>query len=130
MTTPKDKTPDNARQMSDQDLQARLQSYSPAGPSDLLKARILKMAEQTPQDQGQQDAAINTQPIAQNDHTPREGRSFGKMKWAAGLVCAFSLGIMALTQIGTNQADESDIWQEAALELGVSDIYDWVENEN
>ena len=130
MTSSKNNMPDNAHLMNDQDLQARLQSYSPAGPSDLLKIRILKMAEQTPQDKGEQDTVLPAKPIAQNDPAPKKVRRFGQMKWAAGLICAFSLGMFALTQIDSGQAEQSDIWQEAALELGVSDIYDWVENEN
>ncbi len=122
--------PENSPHMSDKDLQARLKGYSPASPSDLLQNRILKMAKQTPQDIATDStgaiSSVGHQaiPHAQNDRAPF------KMKWAAGLVCAFSLGVIALTQFGTTQTDQSNVWQEAALELGISDIYDWVENTN
>lgn len=81
-------------------------------PSDILRARILKAA--APQ--------INQSATA----TPRQ-----HWKIAASFAAVLALGGFAYSAYKTStQAateDDSAIWLEAANDLGVSDIYDWVE---
>lgn len=97
--------------MKDTELNHRLNAYQAPEPSVLLKARILKAA-------------------ASKDKIPPAQSSFSKrfMPIAASLIaiCAVSFGLMQ-----TQDPVEPDVtaWQEAALDLGFEDVYDWVEAE-
>ena len=96
--------------MKDTDLNKRLDAYQAPNPSDLLKARILKAAE----------------PQANTSASKPFSKRF--MPIAASLVAICAIGFATL-QLGTTQKTESAAWQEAAIDLGFDDIYDWVEAE-
>ena len=94
-------------QLSDKKLGAVLDNYQAPAPSDLLKARILKAAGEV--------------------SAPR--RSFAKryMPLAASLIAVCAIGFAALQVTGIGGQPEAEAWQEAALDLGFQDIYEWVE---
>ncbi len=94
-------------QLSDKKLGAVLDSYQAPAPGDLLKTRILKAA-------GEASA-------------PR--RSFVKyyISVAASFVAVCAIGFTALQVTGIGGQPEAEAWQEAALDLGFQDIYEWVE---
>jgi len=97
--------------MKDTELNTKLEAYKAPEPSDLLKARILKAAS------GRENIAPSR-------------ASFVKrfMPIAASLlaVCAISFGVMQSQQPAE---PETAAWQNAALDLGFEDVYDWVEAE-
>lgn len=92
--------------MQDTDLNKKLDSYQVPEPSELLKARILKAAK------------------AESIQKPSFTRRF--MPIAASLLAVCAIG---LTTLQFNQTDrtETAAWQEAAIDLGFDDIYEWVE---
>lgn len=94
--------------MRDNDLNKRLGAYQAPEPSDLLKARILKRA--------------TAQPAKRPSWTRR------LMPIAACLMAVFAIGFAGL-QLSQPDTTE-DIWLEAANDLGVSEIYAWVEGED
>lgn len=98
--------------MKDSDLNMKLDSYQAPEPSDLLKARILR--------------AASAQPAQQFAKRPSFARRF--MPIAASLLAICAIGFSALQITQTNETDAA-AWQEAATDLGFSDIYDWVETE-
>ena len=93
--------------MTDMNLNKKLDSYQAPEPSELLKARILQAASAK----------------------PAEKLSFARrfMPLATSLltVCAIGLTTLQLTQTDA----ETAAWQDAAIDLGFDDIYDWVEAE-
>jgi len=96
--------------LSDKKLGLKLDSFEAPAPSDLLKARILRAA-------GEATA-------------PR--RSFMKhyMSIAASLVAVSAIGFATLQATGgvdIGDQPEAEIWQEAALDLGFQEVYEWVE---
>lgn len=94
--------------LNNKQLDTKLGSYEAPAPSDLLKARILKVAGETSAPQ----------------------RSFAKryMSIAASLVAVCAIGFATLQVTGdVSEQPETEIWQEAALHLGFSDVYEWVE---
>ena len=99
--------------MSDAKLDKVLAAYQAPAPSDLLKARILKAAQQESQD-------VQTQ-IAQPSFT----RRFAPIAAMVLAVCA--IGFTVLEQNTPINDPEAAAWQEAALNLGLDDIYAWVE---
>lgn len=79
-------------------------------PSDVLRARIMKAA---------------TGPVSTPQKT-RAPRQYWKI--AASFAAILAIGGLAYTaSTPTISEDESPIWLEAANDLGVSDIYEWVE---
>lgn len=93
---------------SDLDLNAQLDSYHVAAPSDLLSARIAKAAIQVPQDA----APMKRAPYAQ---------------LVAALTVMFAVGFGAYSVYDTIAVTEDEsVWMEAATDLGVSDVYNWV----
>jgi len=93
--------------MTDNDLNRRLDAYQAPEPSEMLKARILKQA-----------AATSAKPASWT-------RRF--MPIAASLVAIFALGFAGL-QLSQPVA-ANDVWLEAANDLGLSEIYIWVEGD-
>ena len=94
--------------MKNADLNKKLESYQAPDPSELLKARILKAAK--------------TKPLQKPSFTRRF------MPMAASLLAVCAIGLTALQFTQTNET-ETTAWQEAAIDLGFEDIYDWVETE-
>jgi len=94
--------------MKDAELNKKLDSYKAPEPSELLKARILKAAKAEPATK------------------PAFTRRFMPIAASLLAVCAIGLTTLQLTQ--TNET-ETAAWQEAAIDLGFEDIYDWVETE-
>ena len=98
--------------MKNVDLNNALNAYKAPEPSDLLKGRILRAAR------------------AQSDMAAPAQTSFTKrfMPIAASLlaVCAIGFGVM---QVSTPSEPAAAAWQEAALDLGFQDVYEWVETE-
>ena len=86
---------------------------STAEPSDILKARIMKAAT----------GKVNT---LSKESAPRQ-----YWKLAASFVAVLAIGGLTYSaytaSTPTVSEDESAIWLEAANDLGVSDIYEWVE---
>ena len=99
--------------MSDAELDKVLSAYQAPAPSDLLKARILKAA--------QQERADSPVQPAQRSFT----RRFAPI--AATLLAVCAIGFTALQQGSSIEDPEAAAWQEAALDLGMDDIYAWVE---
>lgn len=106
-------------------LDAALDSYAVKSPSDLLSARILNAAKTTAQ-----DAPIATAdtPHAANDRAPLPWKRLGAV--AAALLVALTIGIGTLSPLGSETAVDDGIYLEAALDLGVEDVYRWVEGED
>lgn len=93
--------------MNDSELNKILGSYQAPAPSDLLKVRIMKAAKTAPMSK------------------PSFSRRFMPIAASLLAVCAIGFGTMQYnTQ--TNKT-ETAAWQEAAIDLGFDDIYDWVE---
>jgi len=94
--------------MKDTDLNKKLESYKAPEPNELLKASILKAAKAK----------------------PVEKRSFARrfMPIAASLLAVCAIGLTTL-QLSQTDKTETAAWQEAAIDLGFDDIYDWVETE-
>ena len=100
--------------MSDADLDKALAAYQAPAPSDLLKARILKAAAQ--------ESVESPAQIAQ----PSFMRRFAPIAATVLAVCA--IGFTAMQQNSFAEDPDAAIWQEAALNLGLDDIYAWVED--
>lgn len=102
--------------MKDIDLNKKLETYQAPEPSDLLKARILK-ASRT-------EAAIAAPTRASFT------RRFIPIAASLLAVCAIGFTILQSPNTASPEAmTETAAWQEAALDLGFDDIYDWVEAE-
>lgn len=95
--------------MKDTDLNKMLDSYQAPEASELLKGRILKAA---------------------NKSEPAQKRSFSRrfMPMAASLLAVCAIGLTTL-QFSPIDKTETAAWQDAATDLGFSDIYEWVETE-
>lgn len=103
--------------MKEIDLNRKLETYQAPEPSDLLKARILR-------------AARTEAAIAAPARTPFTKRF---MPIAASLlaICAVGFTVMQSSNTASPEAIiETAAWQEAALDLGFEDIYEWVETED
>lgn len=94
--------------MQDNNLNKRLDSYQAPEPSELLKARILK--------------AAGTNTVVKPSFTRRF------MPIAASLIAICAIGLTTL-QLSQTDNTETAAWQEAALDLGFDDIYEWVETD-
>ncbi len=94
--------------MKNTNLNKKLDSYQAPEPSELLKARILKAAIEKPLQK------------------PSFTRRF--MPMAASLLAFCAIGLTTLQFTQTDNT-ETAAWQEAAIDLGFDDIYDWVETE-
>jgi len=97
--------------MEDKTLNAWLDSHQTPPPSSDLSARIL--AATTPEG----STVINNHSI---------------VKWimpiAATILAICAVGFKGFA-VFNNESAETALWQEAALDLGFDEIYDWVENE-
>jgi len=93
-------------------LDAMLDTISTSEPSEILKARIMKAAT------GQ----VHSAPL---ENTPR--RQYWKIAASFAVIVAVgAIGYSTYTSPSEIQTEET-VWLEAANELGVSDIYTWVE---
>jgi len=101
------------------DMMAALDSYQTPQTSDLLQARILKTARNTPQDERQD--------IPQNIAKPRVAPIRLLQAMAACLCVVISLGLWTSHMSATQYEQEADIWLNAANDMDMSDIYTWVE---
>ena len=99
--------------MSDAKLDKVLAAYQAPAPSDLLKARILKAAQQERQGAPAQTAQ------------PSLARRFAPIAATVLAICA--IGFTAMQHNAGIADPEAAAWQEAALDLGMDDIYAWVE---
>lgn len=94
-------------------LSTLMDQYDVAPKSDLLEARIMAATQQTPQMKA-----------------PDGAWSYGRV--AAFVLCAGLAGLLTWMTLPLNSgelgSDDVDVWEEAALDLGVSDIYLWVES--
>lgn len=99
--------------MREIDLNKKLERYQAPEPSDLLKARILNAAR------------------LENASAPPARASFTRrfMPIAASLLAICAIGFTVL-QSSNTAITETAAWQEAAIDLGFDDIYDWVETED
>lgn len=92
-----------------------------ASPSELLSRRILKSL---PPQNGLHDTADIPAPA--ND---RQSRPF---KWRTVAALFAAIGAIGFTALNLNTpgvaetSEEAEIWREAALDMGVDDVYDWV----
>jgi len=93
--------------MSDKELDMMLGAHEVPEPSELLKARIIK-------------ATKNTQ-------TPKP--SFAK-RYMAVAASALAICAIGMTSLQLTIPSETQIWQEAASDLGFDEIYEWVESED
>ncbi len=116
-----------AAELLDTQLDAALQSYTVDAPSDLLAARILKMAKATPQ-QKQTFQDIETGNIRQENVLWREKRYGFGIAALLLISLTFAFGTLNFAPSDT-ESDTAEIWLEAAADLGMSDIYDWVEGQ-
>ena len=118
-------SPERAKQImsSEAALDGLLGEISAPTPSDLLRQRILKAA----------------QPVAANDRAP--ARKVGLLHWrsaAAMMVGTFALGFGGANMMLTNENGTAPVyaqaqadlhWQSTADDLGLSDVYTWVEGD-
>ena len=93
-------------------LDAILDSHSVSPPSELLRARILKAARS--------DAPVSEQVKPLWHQRPIVRRSAIA---AAFVICAV-IGLQILTP---PLVDDTAIWLDAANDLGIEDLYNWVE---
>lgn len=100
--------------MSDKTLDAALDSQIVMPPGDLLKARILAAARNTAQ-----------------DGVPANDRRRVSWKQISGIAATFIIcGVIGWIGFAPNTEAISDtVYLEAALDLGVDDVYRWVEGE-
>lgn len=100
-------------------LDAALKAQTQSPPSDLLARRI--MAGLPAQDE-----------VAANDKG-----GYNKVNWRAIAAAFVVLGAVGFTALNTrspapadavieDNTQESEIWREAALNMGVDDVFDWV----
>lgn len=107
-------------------LDAALHSVRAPMPSDLLRARILRDAKTTAQDI---PAALTNYGMAANDRV-KSPFKINAAKWsavAATLMICGALAFQALSPAAVTTPPEDTAWQEAATDLGVTDLYSWVE---
>ena len=97
--------------MKDTELNNKLEAYQAPQPSDLLKARILK--------------AASTSNVAALSRA-RFSKRFMPIAASLLAVCAISFSVM---QIQAPTEPQAAAWQEAALDLGFEDVFEWVEAE-
>lgn len=99
-----------------------------APPSELLPAHIRKSLTQTSDASPHGTAVVkNMTPRNDNGNSTGRYRSFSK-HWgsrAAAAIFVAAIGYSALT-LQSPLTDNSGEWQEAAADLGVSDVYSWV----
>jgi len=98
-----------------------------AAPSELLAKRISKAAAiSPPPEEGLSDQGPD-QLKAANDRGPRFGHiNFRRLSQAAAaLLVIAAAGMGTAVQLQNPDADAAG-WQEAALDLGVDDVYSWV----
>jgi len=105
-------------------LDDALNGYSAPPPSDLLAGRILKAAAQTPQN----NAVLAAKPTSRLISRPRF------MRIAASLIACAVIGLTASHIHNRNQTDaalmaeiEADTLRRAANDMGMADIFLWVE---
>lgn len=93
------------------ELDAALDRLTTPTPSDILEARILKAAT------GQVSLPLQTKPAR-----------LQYWKMAASFAAMLAIGVVGYSAytLADPQSEET-VWLEAANELGVSDIYAWVE---
>lgn len=94
--------------MDDKTLNKMLDSHMPPAPNSNLAARILSASEQT----------SVSKPLM---------KRFAPI--AASILAISLVGYTMFTPAQNNQT-ETEIWQEAALDLGFDEIYNWVESED
>lgn len=107
-------------------LDAALHSAQAPMPSDLLRARILREAKTTAQDI---PTALTNYGMAANDRV-KSPFKINATKWgavAATLIICGALGFQALSPAAVTTPVDDAIWQEAAADLGLTDLYGWVE---
>ena len=102
--------------MSDADLDKKLASYIAPAPSDLLKARILKAAQQ---ERHAEKIDAPARPFI---------RRFAPIAATIMAVCAIGFATLQIND-PAEQPTEAEAWQEAALNLGFDDLYAWVEED-
>lgn len=101
-------------------------------PSDLLERRILKSLPS--QDSlNEQDGAH----AAADLPAPANDRHSGGFKWRTLAATFAAIGAIGFTALTLNSpadvsetSEEAEIWREAALDMGVDDVYDWVYSED
>lgn len=110
-------------------LETLLGSYTVSPPSDLLASRILREAKAT-----EQDAPIlnfENESLNASAHSAYSKRAIKYWPRIAALVLvAFSVGMVTLNSLSPVSSEDEAVWLEAANDLGMNEIYDWVENES
>lgn len=96
--------------MDDKTLNKMLDSHVPPAPSSNLAARILSVSEQS-------NASVS-KPFMKR-YAPL----------AASLLAISLVGYTLFTP-NQNSETETEVWQEAALDLGFDEIYNWVESKD
>lgn len=101
--------------IQDKDLDVRLEAYAAPPPSALLKARIIKAAQQA-----------EVEPVIR----PSFARRY--MALAASLLVISAVGFTGLQMAAPTDTGISEIaaLQQSAAEFGFEDIYEWVESED
>lgn len=125
-------TPPNSQRDDQNDervLDTLLGSYTVSPPSDLLASRILREAKRTKQDAS--TAPLTNEGLNASAHSAHSKRAIKYWPRIAALVLvAFSVGIMTFNSLSPVSSGDEAIWLEAANDLGMDEIYDWVENES
>ena len=104
--------------MDDKNLDKWLESYQAPKPNADLSERIL--------------AAAASKPISSEVPSVKTSYTFAKrfMPIAATLLAVTMVGFTGLSVLNSvNAKTETALWQEAALDLGFDEIYNWVESE-
>lgn len=107
-------------------LNTLLETYHVAPPSDLLAARILREAKVTTQDPPAED--LESQDLNTVANASRTKKYWPRI--AALALVAFSVGMVSFTSLTPSTSEDETSWLEAANDLGMDEIYDWVENES
>jgi hypothetical protein len=96
-------------------------------PSERLSKRILNAAALSPPT-GRQLPRPSAAPVrAANDRTSFFGRiSARRLSQAAALLVIAAAGIGTAVQLQSPDSEAATEWQEAALDLGLDDVYSWV----
>ncbi len=101
----------------DSQIKSVLQAKTPA-PSELLERRIMKNLPQN----------LPVQNLSAQNGQPRSTNS--KTQWrAVAALFAVVFGVIGVGFTALSLHDpsaEAAVWREAALDMGVDDIYDWV----
>ncbi|WP_371396085.1 hypothetical protein [Fretibacter rubidus] len=100
-------------------LDNALDSHVVAKPSDLLRARILKAAKA--------ESKTSTSPHGASNDRPRGKTNVFRFAAAAAalMVCA----VVGYQTLSPSPTTDQTIWVEAANDLGIEDLYAWVEGE-